>query len=102
MGDVCVLNLAPDRTYPSTACSGMPRADQCLLLLSILRSVLLTVADNEDKCSLVQKDLHLHGKFVAESDAGMAVDSSCECLGWREAYHSYFVQCGQGHEMDMM
>eukprot|EP00747_Dinoflagellata_sp_TGD_P185202 gnl/TRDRNA2_/TRDRNA2_41620_c0_seq1.p1 gnl/TRDRNA2_/TRDRNA2_41620_c0~~gnl/TRDRNA2_/TRDRNA2_41620_c0_seq1.p1 ORF type:complete len:310 (+),score=57.81 gnl/TRDRNA2_/TRDRNA2_41620_c0_seq1:109-1038(+) len=73
--------------------------EEGLLLLSVLSSVLLTVAESEDKCSLVQKDLQLHGKFAAES---AALDSSCECLGWREAYHSYFVQCGQGHEMDML
>lgn len=60
----------------------------------VLASVagLAAAVPGADVSSLVQKDARLHAA---------AADSSCECIGWKDAYTKHGMQCGWGKELDV-
>jgi len=46
-----------------------------------------------DVASLIQRDAQLH--------AVTSHNTSCECLGWKDAYTKHGAKCGDGHELDL-
>mmetsp|Transcript_3156 Transcript_3156/g.9456 ORF Transcript_3156/g.9456 Transcript_3156/m.9456 type:complete len:270 (-) Transcript_3156:132-941(-) len=65
---------------------------QLFIIGCLARLTSASIAD--ESVSLIQKDSRL--KIAAS-----ASDSSCECLGWKDAYTKHGASCGDGHELDL-